>query len=158
MSLVSNLDRTQGFAGRFHKFWESSYWPCKAACTKDKACEKTYYTERMWPCKAKALAAHDRAVLLPATGSAPALNVTPPYLLRAFYGARIKLIACLRSPRPASCAASAFTAAAPHACGCTLRHRLACDSSATRSQPRWRARASAPAPDRVGGSEVLKLR
>lgn len=52
----------------------------------------------MWPCKAKALAAHDRAVLLPATGSAPALNVTPPYLLRAFYGARIKLIACLRSP------------------------------------------------------------
>jgi len=87
-----------GFAGRFHKFWEKEYWPCKAKCVREKACEKTYYQREMWPCKQAALAAHDRAALLPTTASTPALNVTPPYLLRAFYGARVKLVACVRSP------------------------------------------------------------
>lgn len=98
LGCVTMLTFYPGFAGRFHKFWEKVYWPCKAKCVREKACEKSYYQREMWPCKQAALAAHDRAVLLPTTASTPALNVTPPYLLRAFYGARLKLLACVRSP------------------------------------------------------------
>ena len=98
LGCVTMLTFYPGFAGRFHKFWEKEYWPCKAKCVREKACEKTYYQREMWPCKQAALAAHDRAALLPTTASTPALNVTPPYLLRAFYGARVKLVACVRSP------------------------------------------------------------
>lgn len=53
---------------------------------------------RMWPCKAKALAAHDRAVYLQRAGSHPALNVTPPFLMRSFYTSHVKLLAIVRSP------------------------------------------------------------
>ena len=100
LGCVTMLTFYPGFAGRFHKFWEREYWPCKGRCVNDKTCERRYFAPggQMWPCKNAALEAHDKAVLLPASGNVPALNVTPPYLLRAFYGPRVKLVACVRSP------------------------------------------------------------
>ena len=32
LGCVTSLTFYPGFAGRFHKYWEQSYWPCKAAC------------------------------------------------------------------------------------------------------------------------------
>ena len=87
-----------GFANRFHRAWEASYWPCKAACVKEKKCERHYFEGKVWECKGAALRAHDAAIHLPATPQLPALNVTPPHMMRAFYGDRIKLLAILRSP------------------------------------------------------------
>ena len=97
---VTSLLFYPGFANRFHKFWEVAYWPCKASCMHNKTCARHYFepTGQMWPCKAKALAFHDRATHLSATAAEPALNVTPPYLMRAFYGARVRLVAILRNP------------------------------------------------------------
>ena len=99
---VSMLQYYPGFAGRFHKWWEDSYWPCKARCMADKACARTYYSKGQWTtCKPAALAAHDAAVALaadPASGGASA-NATPPLLLAALYGPRPPaLIALLRDP------------------------------------------------------------
>ena len=88
-----------GFAGRFHRAWEAKYWPCKAACMADPKCAPHYFEKRVWRCKARALAAHDRATRLAATSDAPGLNVTPPHFMRAFYGgARVKLITIIRAP------------------------------------------------------------
>ena len=106
LGCVTALNFYPGFAGRYHKFWEREYWPCKAACTKDKECSRTYYDASnprgMWMCKGRALAAHDRAVSLAVSpagaGGANNLTLTPPYLMRAFYGSRVKLIATVRSP------------------------------------------------------------
>ena len=42
LGCVTMLTFYPGFAGRFHKFWEKEYWPCKARCTQDKACGRTY--------------------------------------------------------------------------------------------------------------------
>ena len=77
---VTALNFYPGFAGRFHKVWEKEYWPCKAACTQEPSCARSYYEKHMWRCKASALAAHDAAVHLPADQlhSLPPLNVTPP--------------------------------------------------------------------------------
>ena len=57
-----------GFAGRFHKFWEKSYWPCKERCMSDTACSHSYYETKQWPCKADALRAHDETVRLVGLG------------------------------------------------------------------------------------------
>jgi N-acetylgalactosamine 4-sulfate 6-O-sulfotransferase len=92
LGCVTSLIFYPGFAGRFHKYWERAYWPCKAECNDDPKCAKTYYEKHMWPCKSKALAAHDQTVAV------PGLNATPPYLMHAFYGVRVKLITTLRSP------------------------------------------------------------
>lgn len=82
-------------AGRFHKWWEADYWPCKARCTQDKQCEKRYYQQEQWStCKPSALAAHDRAVNVPHSS----VNVTPPYVMRQFYGERVRLLVLLRCP------------------------------------------------------------
>ena len=62
-------------------------------------CARKYFEKKVWRCKGRALAAHDRAVALAASPEGrPALNVTPPFHLRAFYGARVKLLAVVRSP------------------------------------------------------------
>lgn len=102
LGCVTSLIFYPGFAGEYHMWWEKSYWPCKAACLNDPACSRGYYNDPgprgQWACKAKALAAHDREVALPAAGATPALNATPPFLMRAFYGSRVKLIAIVRSP------------------------------------------------------------
>lgn len=100
LGCVTNLNFYPGFAGRFHKHWESAYWPCKAACVKEKQCEKHYFSQdgQQWPCKWKALAYHDTKVRLAPSHDFPEVNVTPPLLMRAFYGPAVKLLAVLRSP------------------------------------------------------------
>jgi hypothetical protein len=100
LGCVTMLTFYPGFAGRFHKYWEESYWPCKAECVRDKQCEREYFSPkgRQWPCKLAALRHHESKVSLPRTADSPALNVTPPYLMRAFYGTRVRLLAVVRSP------------------------------------------------------------
>ena len=111
LGCVTLMQHYPGFAGRFHKWWEKAYWPCKAKCIDDPSCSRTYYQAKMWSCKAEALATHDRAVF---TGgrvadgagvtSSPPLNVTPPHLMAHFYGrgglrgGRVSMIALVRSP------------------------------------------------------------
>jgi N-acetylgalactosamine 4-sulfate 6-O-sulfotransferase len=89
-----------GFAGRFHKYWEEAYWPCKEACVADRTgCGRSYYEKEQWEtCKPRALANHDQSVALPATVSSPALNATPPLIMKAFFGSAVKLIVLLRDP------------------------------------------------------------
>jgi len=100
LDCVSMFSFYPGFGGRFHKFWEKSYWPCKSACMADKQCERTYYDKDQWStCKPRALAAHDEMVRWPVGGGTPlAANVTPPFLMAEFYGDRAKLLVVLRSP------------------------------------------------------------
>lgn len=124
---VSMLTFYPGFAGRFHRWWEVSYWPCKAKCMDDRKCQRTYFDTavgQMWKCKNAALAAHDQAVALQhapaAAGAADAAQpplsssssatsggvdgtaghtFSTPWLMRQTYGVgRVKLIAMLRSP------------------------------------------------------------
>ena len=100
LGCVTALTFYPGFAGRYHKYWEQSYWPCKAACQSNRTCWRSYFEPhgQVWPCKAAALAQHDRAVHLAPTATEGALDVTPPYLMRAFYGTNVKLIATVRNP------------------------------------------------------------
>ena len=59
LGCVTQLTFYPGFAGRFHKWWEEKYWPCKASCAQDKACWRHYFSNdgRVWQCKGQALAA-----------------------------------------------------------------------------------------------------
>jgi len=120
---VSMLTFYPGFAGRFHRWWEVSYWPCKAKCMDDRQCKRTYFDTAvgaMWKCKSAALAAHDQAVALQhappdaaavdasslaAASAAGGVDGTAgrtfstPWLMRQSYGVgKVKLIAMLRSP------------------------------------------------------------
>ena len=104
LGCVTSLAFYPGFPNRFHKFWEEPYWPCKAACVGNKTCWRNYFeaTGEVWKCKAKALAYHDSKVLVRGEaqggGASASFNVTPPFLLRGFYGSRVKLLCVLRAP------------------------------------------------------------
>ena len=102
LGCISMMQYYPGFAGRFHKWWEQSYWPCKGRCMDDRSCARTYYSKGQWAtCKPAALAAHDAAVALPNLHSSDGMvvNATPPLLLSALYGPRPPaLIALLRDP------------------------------------------------------------
>jgi hypothetical protein len=80
------------FAGRYTNSWGKAYGPCK-----EREFDKPgdYYQQRMWPiCRPQALAAHDAAM---GTGGA-GHEATPPFVMKALYGKRVRLIAALRNP------------------------------------------------------------
>jgi len=82
------------FAGRYTSAWGKSYGPCKEAEIA-KNPKADYYATAMWQvCRPRALSAHDAAM---GTGGA-GLEATPPFVMKALYGPRVKVISALRNP------------------------------------------------------------
>jgi len=83
------------FAGRYTSAWGKSYAPCKERSIAALKPGEDYYRDRMWQvCRPQALAAHDAAMGTGGVG----LEATPPFVMRALYGERVRLVAALRSP------------------------------------------------------------
>jgi hypothetical protein len=82
------------FAGRYLSSWGKAYDPCKAreiAAHPD----SDYYETSMWQvCRPLAMRAHDTAVGVLGSGR----EATPPFVLRALYGTRVRLISAVRNP------------------------------------------------------------
>ena len=82
------------FAGRYTSAWGKAYGPCKEfeIAAHPKA---DYYGTAMWSvCRPAALRAHDLAI---GTGGA-GREATPPFVMKALYGPRVRLVAALRNP------------------------------------------------------------
>ena len=80
------------FAGRYTSAWGKAYGPCK---TREVAKGGDYYSKAMWQvCRPEALAAHDAAM---GTGG-PGHEATPPFVMKAVYGARVRIISAIRNP------------------------------------------------------------
>ncbi|KAL1510475.1 hypothetical protein AB1Y20_006780 [Prymnesium parvum] len=84
------------FAGRYLSAWGATYGPCKLReLAKGKADEAAYYRKAMWEvCRPAALAAHDAAVGSGGSGR----EATPPFVMKALYGAHVRIISALRNP------------------------------------------------------------
>eukprot|EP00965_Chrysotila_dentata_P249618 6208986-Pleurochrysis_carterae.AAC.2 len=81
------------FAGRYTSAWGKSYGPCKERELHNGPGD--YYQSRMWPiCRKGALAAHDEAMGTGGTGH----EATPPFVMAAQYGPRVRVISALRNP------------------------------------------------------------
>ena len=80
------------FAGRYTSAWGKAYGPCKA---RESAKPGDYYANAMWQvCRPAALAAHDAAMGVGGAGH----EATPPFVMKALYGPRVKVISALRNP------------------------------------------------------------
>ena len=82
------------FAGRYTSVWSQSYFPCKERTMKAYPRED-YINGRMWSeCRPAALRAHDAAMGTNGSG----YEATPPMVMSALYGTRVKVISALRNP------------------------------------------------------------
>ena len=80
------------FAGRYTAKWGEAYGPCKEREMKKPG---DYYDKYMWQvCRPEALRAHDAAM---GTGGA-GKEATPPFVMRALYGTRVRVISAIRNP------------------------------------------------------------
>ena len=82
------------FAGRYTSAWGKAYGPCKESEIAAHP-NADYYATSMWAkCRPAALQAHDLAIGVGGSGH----EATPPYVMRALYGSRVRIISALRNP------------------------------------------------------------
>ena len=80
------------FAGRYTSAWGKAYGPCKE---REVAKGGDYYGTKMWQvCRPAAITAHDAAMGSGGAGR----EATPPFVMRAVYGARVRIISAMRNP------------------------------------------------------------
>lgn len=84
------------FAGRYTSAWGKFYGPCKEREVRNcEAGKCDYYSTAMWQkCRPGALRAHDAAIGTNGTGH----EATPPFVMRALYGPRVRIVSAIRNP------------------------------------------------------------
>jgi len=82
-------------AGRYLNRLTEAYVRCRDGEMASNVSRAIYYKERAWPvCHAEASRAHDAAIGTGGSGH----EASPPFVMRALYGQRVRVLAALRNP------------------------------------------------------------